>query len=78
MVLNLLDMYLLNNWATRKIDFVLASPQATIKFDLYMKLTLGKVMAEGNAETQVLLLHKNSIARNKLVEYGMPTSIEAS
>ena len=55
----LLVMSLLNGWATRQIDFVLAFPQATIEFDLYMKLPAGTVLAQGNAETHVLLLHKN-------------------
>ena len=41
------------------MDFVLAFPQATIELNLYMKLPWGTVLAEGNAETHVLLLHKN-------------------
>ena len=55
----LLVLALLNDWSTRQIDFVLAFPQATIEFDLYMKLPAGTILAEGNSETHVLLLHKN-------------------
>ena len=32
---------------------------ATIEFDLYMKLPAGTILAEGNSETHVILLHKN-------------------
>ena len=55
----LLILSLLNGWHTRQIDFILAFPQATIEFDLYMKLPAGTILAEGNTETHVLLLHKN-------------------
>ena len=55
----LLVLSLINNWATRKIDFVLVFSQVTIEFDLYMKLPPGTVLAEGNTDTHVLLLHKN-------------------
>ena len=38
---------------------MLVFPQATVEFDLYIKLPPGTVLAEGNTETHVLLLHKN-------------------
>ena len=55
----LLIISLLKNWDTRKINFVLVFPQATIEFDISMKLPLGTVRAEGAVETYILLLHKN-------------------
>ena len=55
----LLVLSLLNNWSTRQIDFVVAFSQATIEFDLYMKLPPGIVLAEGNLDTHILLHHKN-------------------
>ena len=53
------------NWATRQIDFILAFPQATIEFDLYMKLLAGTFLTEGNTENYVLLLHKNLYGESK-------------
>ena len=56
---------LLNNWATRKIDFVMVSPQATTEFVHYVKFPRGAVLEEGNSQTYLLLLHKNIYGKNQ-------------
>ena len=43
----ILVMAILNAWATRQVDFVMAYPQADIEFDLYMHLPHGVQMADG-------------------------------
>jgi hypothetical protein len=61
----------LNNWHTIQCDFVLAYPQATVEFDLYMELPKGIQLSSGNRKTHVLLLIKNFIwpeASRKSVE----------
>ena len=61
----LLVVYFLNNWSIRQVDFVLAFPHTTIDFGLYVKLPLGTVLAEEDADTLVLLLHKNLYRQKK-------------
>ena len=50
---------LLQGWATRQVDFVLAFPQANISHDTFMKLPKGFKTIHGNAITHVLKVKKN-------------------
>ena len=54
----LLTMSILNGWASRQIDFVLAYPQADIEQDLYMNLPKGIVLSD-NKSDYVLKIRKN-------------------
>ena len=74
----LIVISLLNNWNTRNFDFFLAFPDVTIKFYRYMKLPVGTVLAEDSSDTHILLLQKNFIDRNRLVDSRMRTSTRAS
>jgi len=44
----LLTLAILNGWATRQIDFILAYPQAEIEYDMYMHLPTGIELRQGN------------------------------
>ena len=44
---------------SRQIDFVLAFPQASIEFDMYMEIPKGIDVAGGSSKTHVLKLLKN-------------------
>eukprot|EP00957_Ditylum_brightwellii_P187913 14307507-Ditylum_brightwellii.AAC.1 len=52
-------MAILNAWATRQVDFIMAYPKADIEFDLYMHLPHGVQMSDGSRGTHVLKLLKN-------------------
>jgi histone deacetylase 1/2 len=52
-------MAIVNKWATRQVDFILAYPQADIEFDIYMELPQGVETKYGNGKTHVLKLKKN-------------------
>jgi hypothetical protein len=52
-------LYLLSDWNTKQVDFVLAYPQAPIEFDMYMNLPKVTQMSNGNRNTHVLKLRKN-------------------
>ena len=58
-IINLLTFTVINNWHSRKVDFVLAYPQAPIKYDLYMEFPKGFQTKEGNGRTHILQLLKN-------------------
>jgi hypothetical protein len=47
------------------VDFVLAYPQASIEFDMYMNLPYGIQMASGDRNTHVLKLLKNLYGQKK-------------
>ena len=53
-----LILSLLQGWATRQVDFVLAFPQANISHDTYMKLPKGVKTIHGNGNTHVLKVNK--------------------
>ena len=53
-----LVLSLLNKWATRQVDFVLAFPQADIEVPMYMEIPRG-FHHEGSRKTHCLLLEKN-------------------
>ena len=55
----LLTLSLLESWKTRQVDFVMAYPQADIKFDIYTDLPHGIETRHGNSKTHVLKLLKN-------------------
>lgn len=55
----ILTLAIVNRWATRQVDFVLAFPQAPIECDLYMRLPVGFEFEHGDAKTHVLKLTKN-------------------
>jgi hypothetical protein len=55
----------LNNWHTRKCDFVLAYPQPPIEFDLYMEFPKGIQLSSGNNKAHVLRLIKNLYGQNQ-------------
>jgi hypothetical protein len=50
---------LLRGWSTNQVDFVLAHPQAPLKFDMYINLPKVIQMANGDRNTHVLKLLKN-------------------
>ena len=54
-----LIMSLLQGWATRQIDFVLAFPQADISHDTFIKLPKGIKTIYGDGDTHVLKVKKN-------------------
>jgi hypothetical protein len=54
----ILVLVLLNRWATRQVDFVLAYPQADIEVPLYMEIPRG-FQSEGSRKKNCLLLEKN-------------------
>jgi len=54
----LLNMMMLNKWASRQVDFVLAFPQADIECDIYMEIPQGFNVA-GDRKTHCLKLTKN-------------------
>eukprot|EP00957_Ditylum_brightwellii_P100588 7667409-Ditylum_brightwellii.AAC.1 len=55
----MLVMAVLDAWATRQVDLVMASPQSDIEFDLYVHLPHGVQIADGSRGTHVLKLLKN-------------------
>ena len=55
----LLTLALVNGWATRQVDFVLAFPQAPLECDLFMRLPVGFQFEYGNSKTHVLKLKRN-------------------
>ena len=54
-----LILSILQGWASRQVDFVMAFPQADITHDNYMKLPLGIKTTHGNGNTHVLKIKKN-------------------
>ena len=50
---------IINNWAMRQVDFVMAYPQAPIEMDMYMELPPGIDTTLGNSKDFVLLLLNN-------------------
>ena len=55
----LLTLALVNKWATRQVDFVLAFPQVLFECDLYMRLPVGFQFEHDDSKTHVLKLRKN-------------------
>ena len=55
----LLNMIVLHNWNTKKIDYVQAFPQATAEKDLYLKVPSAFEVEWGNKGEYALKLHKN-------------------
>jgi hypothetical protein len=74
-------------WALRRVDFVMAYPQAPIEMDIYMELPQGIQTAHGNSKDHVLKLEKNiysqkqvgrvwnSFLVDKLLSIGFTTSL---
>ena len=54
-----LILSLLQGWAKRQVDFVLAFPQADISHDTFMKLPKGVKTIHGDGDTHVLKVKKN-------------------
>ena len=54
----ILILVILNKWASRQVDFVLAFPQADIECPLYMEIPRG-FHSEGSRKKNCLLLEKN-------------------
>lgn len=73
----LLIMSILNNWKTKKIDIVMAYPQAKIQCPMYMELPQG-FEVQGSRRDHALLLHNNIMDRSKQHGYGMTDSRKAS
>jgi Reverse transcriptase (RNA-dependent DNA polymerase) len=56
----LLTLTLVNNWATRQIDYIQAYPQAPIERNMYMEIPKGFKITDGDPEGDyVLQLHQN-------------------
>jgi Reverse transcriptase (RNA-dependent DNA polymerase) len=56
----LLTLMLVNNWATRQIDYIQAYPQAPIERNMYMEIPKGFKITDGDPEGDyVLQLHQN-------------------
>ena len=55
----LLTLTVINKWHSRKVDSLLAYPQAPIEYDLYMEWSKSFQTKEGNACNHVLRLLKN-------------------
>ena len=53
-----LILYIMNKWASRQVDFVLAFPQADIECDMYMEIPQG-FHVDGPREDYCLKLKKN-------------------
>ena len=54
-----LTFAILSGWYSRRIDFVLAFPQAPIEFDMFMEIPKGIAVEGGSQKTYVLKLLKN-------------------
>ena len=50
---------LLKGWKSKQLDFIMAYPQASIEFDMYMELPHGIRTKFGDGKTHVLKLKKN-------------------
>ena len=61
----LLILSILLKWQNRQVDFVLAFPQAKIKYDMYMELSKGIETKHGNGKTHGLKLLKNLYGQNQ-------------
>jgi Reverse transcriptase (RNA-dependent DNA polymerase) len=56
----LLTLTLINQWATRQIDYIQAYPQAPIERNMYMEIPKGFTITDGDPEGDyVLQLHQN-------------------
>jgi Reverse transcriptase (RNA-dependent DNA polymerase) len=70
----ILVLVLLNKWATRQVDFVLAYPQADIKVPLYMEIPCG-FTSEGSRKKNCLLLEKNIYGQRQAGRVGINISM---
>ena len=62
----LLIMSIINKWATRQINFVMAYPQANIECPMYMQIPQGfRVQGTASQEKQVIKLTKNIYGQKK-------------
>eukprot|EP00957_Ditylum_brightwellii_P201193 15324526-Ditylum_brightwellii.AAC.1 len=63
-------MAILNAWATRQVDFVMAYLQADIEFDLYTHLPHGWQISDGSRGTHVLKFLKNVYGQKQAGSVG--------
>ena len=54
-----LILSIVNGWATKKIDFILAFPQADIQHNNYMNLPKGVKTTHGDGNSHILKIKRN-------------------